>query len=236
MKWLMRVLGIIWFLAGIVIFIYFSRQGWSWDWNTLGSLATWVLAGSVWFAFWGIIEARRSTYAQVAVDLFQELRSDRTLKILRFIYSLKADEDVQKLPSIDKHSIDHVLDRLEMLGALVAQGIVNDRLAIEAYGGPPVLKCWYKLRGYINSVRDDRGLFCKYVEDFARRTVAYQIKHAPKDEWIHFLKEIPVKRDEDRVNLIETLKSELLSKKELRIAKLKRTLRSTCNKSLREKI
>ena len=206
MKWLMRALGIVWLLFGIVLFTRCQ------NWNMIAAIATWVLAGGIFFVFWQIMEARRSTHAQVAVDLFQELRSDRTLEILRFIYSLKADEDVQKLPSIDKHSIDHVLDRLEMLGALVAQGIVNDRLAIEAYGGPPVLKCWYKLRGYIKSVRDDRGLFCKYVEDFARRTVAYQIKHAPKDEWIHFLKEIPVKRDEDKINLIETLKGELLSR------------------------
>lgn len=223
------VLTVLWFIAGFALLFTYSV-----NWQVLTGFATWILAGGIFLAFWQIREARKSTNAQVAIDLFRELRSDRTLEILRFIYSLKAEEDVQKLPSTDKHGIDHVLDRLEMLGVLVAQGIVNDRLAIEAYGGPPVLKCWYKLRGYINSVRNGRGLFCKYVEDFARRTVNYQIKHAPKSEWIHFLKEIPVKRDEDKINLIETLKGELLSPWEQRFAYLERRIRSVLNKELRE--
>ena len=215
MKWLMRVLGVTWILFGLTYLLrYLYWQGWSWNWNLFGNFATWILAGGIFFVFWQIMEARRSTHAQVAVDLFRELRSDRTLEILRFIYNLKAEEDVQKLSSIDKHGIDHVLDRLEILGALVAHGIIDERIAIEAYGGPPVLKCWYKLRGYINGVRNGRGLFCKYVEDFARRTVKYQIKHAPKDEWIHFLKQIPPTQDKDKINLIEEFKGNLLSRRE----------------------
>lgn len=219
MKWLMRALGIIWVPAGLVLLlIYLSWQDWSWDWSVFGGFATWVLAGGVFFIFWQIMEARRGTHAQVAVELFRELRSNETLKNLRFIYGLKPEEIKDLLdegPDQNKDKLEkivHVLDRFELLGALVKQGIIDERLAIEAYGGPPVVKCWYQLGElYIKEIRKQRGLFCKYVQDFARRTVRYQLKRAPKDEWICFLKEIPVKRSEDRINLIEVLqKDELL--------------------------
>jgi len=48
------------------------------------------------------------------------------------------------------------------------------------------------------------------------------------------LKEIPVKRDEDRVNLIETLKDDLLSVWELRRARYIRSLRSMFKSALRK--
>jgi len=240
MKWLTRVFGTVWLLGGVVIFlIYFNSLNWDWDWetgwSTLAACATWVLAGGIVLVFWQIVEARRSTNAEVAVELFRGLRSAEMLETLRFIYRLKP-KDIRNLHAIDKNNIESVLDKFELLGALVKQGIIDDRLAIEAYGGPPVLKCWYQLgENYIKEIRKQRGLFCKYVEDFARRTMKYQIKHAPKDEWVHFLKETPVKRDEDRINLIETLKDELLSPRERRQAMCIRHLRSIYKPALRNK-
>ncbi|GAG58533.1 unnamed protein product [marine sediment metagenome] len=96
------------------------------------------MAGSVWFAFWGIIEARRSTNAEVAVELFKELRDKDVLDTLREIYKLKPDDITRMLSSNEeddvklRHGIESVLDKFELLGALVARGIIDERLAIEA--------------------------------------------------------------------------------------------------------
>lgn len=199
-------------------FVYWKSNG---NWQVVAAVATWFLAATVAFAYLQLREARKSTKAQIAVELFRELRSNQTLEKLRSIYSLKPEE-IKRLSkeemenNKEKHEkINHVLDRFELLGALVKQGIIDERLAIEAYGGPPVLKCWYKLgEHFIKEIRKQRGLFCKYVQDFAKCTVEYQLKHVPKDEWIYFLEEIPLRRDGDRVNLIEILKGELLSGRE----------------------
>jgi len=179
-------------------------------WQVVSAIATWFLVLGVVYAFWQVQQARRSTNAQVAVELFKELRHTDVLDDLRKIYELKPTDIKRLLTSTNekdvelRHSIEGVLDKLELLGALVAQGVINEKLAIEAYGGPPVLKCWYQLgEGYIKEVRKERGLFCKYVEDFAARTFKYQKKKSPKDEWIHFRRG----KSGERVNLIEWFKN-----------------------------
>ncbi len=215
----------VWFLVGVILYSIIKNGGVNlWDaatWQVVAFIATWLLAGGVAFAFSQVQQARRSTNAQIAISLFNELRSDETVRILHFIYNLKP-ERIKNLPNkgrsqnIDKDkNIDYVLDRLELLGALVKQGIIDERLAIEAYGGPPVLKCWYQLgENYIKEIQKQRGLFCKCIEDFAKRTVNYQLKHAPKDEWICFLKKIPLSQNDDKVNLVNVLKGSLLSRRE----------------------
>ena len=215
---------------------------WMIVWTAVGAVATSILAVGIVFVFLQVRQAKRGTHAQLAVSLFKELRDKNILDTFREIYRLKPNDIRRLLTSTEKKdvklacSIEGVLDKFELLGALVAQGIIDERIAIESYGGPPVLRCLYQLgENYIKEIRKQRGLFSKYVEDFAKRTVKYQIKHAPKDEWIHFLKEIPLKRSEDRINLIEELKDKLLSSWELRWAKLIRRLRSICKPALRER-
>jgi len=211
----MRIVGISWVAFGIVkFFIYLYHQDWSWDWNTAGSFATWILAGGIFFIFWQIIEARRSTNAEVAVELFKKLRDKDVLDTLREIYALKPNDIRRLLTSTEEkdvklaHSIEGVLDKFELLGALVARGIIDERIAIEAYGGPPALKCWYQLgENYIKKVRKQRGLFCKYVEDFAARTWEYQNvkQRRHKEEWIKFRRGEKGKQ----INLVEYFENRL---------------------------
>ena len=70
---------------------------WTWGWTAVYAIATCVLAGGIGVAIWQIIETRRSTNkqlnaarestnAQIAVELFKELRSTDALKKLRSIY------------------------------------------------------------------------------------------------------------------------------------------------------
>jgi len=157
MKWLMRVLGGIWVGGIVAIFlIYFSSQNWDWDWETgwsiIAAFATWVLAGGIFFVFWQIMETRRSTdtqleaarlstNAQLAVELFKELRKEEILKTLRRIYRMTPN-DLKRLPNASnmgedsedvklRNDIEQVTDNLELLGGLVAQEIFDTKIAIE---------------------------------------------------------------------------------------------------------
>jgi hypothetical protein len=156
---------------------FFTKIGWEkivslvsghW-WN---SLATFVLILGILLTSWQIFEARKSTNAQIAMDLFRELRSDRALRILRYIYSLQPQE-VNRPEAIDDQLILYVLDRFEVLGVLVDQGTVDERIAINAYGGASALRCWYQLNKYIKETTEKRGPYKLNFEVFARRSLAY---------------------------------------------------------------
>ena len=156
---------IIWGLGAVGLVIW---KGW----EQLAALATWFLVLGIVFAILQVRQARKSTNAQLAVELFKELRSDRALEVLRFIYSLKPD-GLHALSSTDLHSIDYVKDRLDLLGALVDEGIIDTRLAIDAYAGVTALRCWYQLHEWVKEVRDERGYFGDNFEGFARLSLEH---------------------------------------------------------------
>jgi hypothetical protein len=209
---------IIWFLVGFGLVCSYGE----WEWQVLTGIATWVLAGSVFFAFWQIREARKSTNAQLAVELFKELRSEETKSYLRFIYQLRP-EDIQLLCSIDRYSIDSVLDKFELLGALVKQRIINETLAIEAFAGPPALRCWHQLAEYIRNQEKDRGgYFVENYEVFTRRTVeCFEKEHieivfhrigAEDKPLVKDLRELIDKNDDLRPRNLEEIKQERKNK------------------------
>ena len=151
---------------------------WTWGWTAVGAIATVILAAGIGVAIWQIIEAKRNTSAQVAIGLSKRLREEEVLDILQKIYELES-ETIERLPNSttedDKkleREITRVLDNIDLLGALVAQGIIDEDVAIVVYGGPTALKCWHKLNGYIKELRSTKAhsLACKYLEDFAART------------------------------------------------------------------
>ena len=154
---------------------------------SLTAIGTWLLVLGVIFAWWQVRQLKSSTDAQLAVGLFQQLRSKETLTTVRFIYGL-SPEDFQDLPEGCKNDIDSVLDKLDVLATLVIQGIVDETLAIEAYGGPLYLKCQYRLYGYIYGVRCRRGgRYCENTETFAVRIYHYYEKkerrYKTEDVW-----------------------------------------------------
>ncbi len=150
---------------------------WTWGWTAIGAIATSVLALGIVFAFLQVRAqlraARISANAQIAVELFRELRGSQTIEKFRLIYGLKAD-DFRYLPTCKRNDMDYVLDRFELVGALAASGVVDKKLAIEPYGGPAALRCWYILcTDYIKVTRDKRGYFCENYEGFARFCLDY---------------------------------------------------------------
>jgi hypothetical protein len=148
-------------------------------WGSVGSLLTGVftppLAFGVIIAIWQLHQMRQSTNAQIAVDLFKQLRDKEVLDLIRKIYKLP-HEEITKTKMIDNNDFDSLLDKLDMLASLVNNGIVDKTIAIETYGGPPFLKCWYILYEYIDAVRDRRGgRFCQNTETFAINIFKYYL-------------------------------------------------------------
>jgi hypothetical protein len=207
---LLKMLVIIWAAWGA--YYAYSR-----DWKALEAIATWLLALGIVFAILQVYQARKSTNAQLAVELFRELRGEETKNTLRFIYQLKAG-DTQRLCSVDVYNIDSVIDKFELLGALVNQGIIDKRLAIEAFAGPLALRCWYQLAPYIREQEKARGFFVANYEDFVRGAVEYfESEHVKivfsqkgdKDKYlVKEFRELINKKDKLRPRKLEEIKQE----------------------------
>jgi hypothetical protein len=171
------------------IVIHFS-EGWAWGWTAIEAIATLVLVAGVAFAALQVKQARLSTNAQIAVELFRELRSEESKDTLRLIYGIRAyneqaDEglpekillpkevDVEKLPRNDLYRIEELLNKYNMLGGLVNRGIIDSSLAIEIFAGPPALRCWFQLGNYVRKKQEKRGFFCENFEDFTKSSLDY---------------------------------------------------------------
>ena len=175
------VIGI-WLLSGLITFLllkYWIIVSW-WDiriWEVVAAIGTWLLAGSIMFAFVHVEHMRRSTNAQLAVELFRELRKTEAIEKVRSIYNIPYDfskpESVKNLRVNEEKDIDYVLDRLDMLGALVNKRVIDKSLAIEGFGGPAVLRCWYWLVHYIRDTQQNRGYYVENYEVFARASLEY---------------------------------------------------------------
>jgi hypothetical protein len=153
---------------------------WTWGWTAVAAIATCVLAGSVFLAILQVRQTRRSTNAQLAVQLFKELRSKETLEIIRYIYSLKSVGSGAHLSEQHKQDINYVIDRLELLGGLVGMGIIDKKLAIEAYAGTASIRCWYQIHQYIKQIRRERGYYAENYEALARLSLDYYQKNKIK--------------------------------------------------------
>ncbi|TES82784.1 MAG: hypothetical protein E3J92_03970 [Dehalococcoidia bacterium] len=143
---------------------------WTWGWAAVAAIATCVLAGSVFLAFWQIGQARRSINAQTALDVFRELRNPETVETLRLIYELTQD-DLKNMPIETSKEIDHVIDKYAALEVWVNNGIIDKKIAMES--GPPALRCWYRLHSYVESTRNKRGYYGDNFEALARLALDY---------------------------------------------------------------
>lgn len=206
-----------------------------WNWEAVAGFVgagVLVVAGAI--AWWQVSVARKSTDTQFVVGLYERFYNEETMQILRLVYQAKAD-DVENLPRDKRDKVYMMLNWFDMIGVLMRKGVVSDYMAVEAFGGSPVLRCWYVLGDFIRREQEGRGgYYCQGVEYFARCTVKYQICNISKDKWMKFYPG-PC-RDKEIVNLIEEEIKEphLLSKCELRKALACRKLKSIYKKELRQ--
>ena len=174
------------------------------NWGAVSAFATWVLAGSIFLAFWQIRECKRSTNAQVAKDLFRELRNYETVDKIRSIYELKIEGPNK--PDFGENTtkhIDYVLEGFNILGALVAKGIIDKQLAIETYTGHASLRCCYKLcKHYIRRAQRRRGYYQEKFETFERLSLDYFKEHQLKAKFYW--------SEEDDIDLLDKLQDDNL--------------------------
>lgn len=176
----LSLIGLGWFAVFLFLVIFSVFQSLRYigapiDWAAITGLASWLLILGVGVAIWQIRETRKSTNAQIAMDLFKELRSDRALEILRIIYN-RNENDPDKLSENAKNNIEYILDRFEVLGILVDEGIVDDRLAMDSYGGASALRCWYRLHLYIKKIERKRGQYKVNYKIYTRQCLEFFIK------------------------------------------------------------
>jgi hypothetical protein len=178
MNWRLSGIAAVWLLVAFLIYSFIKKGligDYFWDehiWEVIAAVATWLVTLGIAFAFIQIRQARKSTNAQIALELFKELRSDEALKILRFIYGLNPKE-----PGIvylaDRYRVEYILDRFDVLAVLVRKGIIDPELAIDAYAGVTVLRCWYVLHSFVDEIRADRKYFGYNFEGFSNECIEY---------------------------------------------------------------
>jgi len=180
------------------------------------------VVGGAGFAIWQIREARRSANAQVAAGLFEDLRNAETVERLRSIYDLESD-DFKCLPSDKKEEIDYVLDKFDMIEALTLNKIIDKKLAIETYAGPPALRCWHQLyKHHVKGERKKRGCYVENYEAFVRLSLDY-------------FKEAPIKvkfyrkgKESEGINLVSGLQRDELFPRSLKEIKKERRVTKKC--------
>lgn len=201
------------------------------DTNTITAIATCVLAFAAvfggCFALRQLRAIRRSREMQFSVEVMQQLRAPEWIARYRLLYDSPRNAGLQEtLPW--RQDLELVLDRLEWIGITVARGSVPIQLAALLIGGLP-LRVWYMLSEYVERRRAERGHYARNTEDLVRRTLKFQIVHQPYTEWT----KLKI-RGKDSVELVpELIKMKLLSKRELKWAKLKRRCRWQFKRKLR---
>jgi len=229
MNWRVGTNIAVWFLVGVALYSIIKNWGGIWwdaqTWQIVAAIATWLLAGGVVYAFLQVRQARKSTNAQIAVELFKQLRDPKLIEILRsIVYNNNRqairgfiDDDTKKEVVSE---IEHVIDRFDMLGALVAKEIVDEETAIEAFAGPPALRCWYQLALFTRELQNRRGFYCPYYEDFSRRSLEH-FKCKNVEIWLQLKCETKI------IPLVKELKEMVERKDELRPRSLKEIERET---------
>lgn len=117
-------------------------------------------------------EMKRSTQTQLVLPLFKELRSSDARSELRdYVYKLDRDKPV--VNKKNSGAIEEVVNRINMLGILVWEGIVDESLAMKSTRSSAI-RAWYKLENYIRLERDKRGQYAIWFEDYVSRCLRYE--------------------------------------------------------------
>lgn len=159
---------------------------------------------------------------QYGVLIMQELRTEKWREIFKNIYQAKNDEinDERKyLPEVE-----YALDKFEWVGTMLDEHIFYTDLVMKLIGGLPI-RVWYKLDevGFVKKRRKERGHYAIFAEDFTKKSIEYQIKNMPMEEW--------TKLDNKDI-LTELVKKKLISSKELWWLNLTRKKNSIRNRKL----
>jgi hypothetical protein len=141
-------------------------------WQAIGAICLVILTIGFIIGIVKYLQFRRRDDAKLAIDLFRDFRSDEFKSVIRSIYSVKP-EQWSTLADYQRVRIDHLVDWLNLLGAVTRNKEINENLAIETLGGPTAIRCWYRLLPYLRQETARRGFYCDTFEDFTRRSLIH---------------------------------------------------------------
>jgi hypothetical protein len=141
-------------------------------WQAIGAICLVILTIGFIIGIVKYLQFRRRDDAKLAIDLFRDFRSDEFKAVIRSIYSVKP-EQWATLADYQRVRIDHLVDWLNLLGAVTRNKEINEILAIETLGGPTAIRCWYRLLPYLRQETARRGFYCDAFEDFTRRSLIH---------------------------------------------------------------
>jgi hypothetical protein len=141
-------------------------------WQGIMAIAVVVLTIGFIIGIVKYLQFRRRDDAKLAIDLFRDFRSDEFKAVIRSIYSVKP-EQWATLADYQRVRFDHLVDWLNLLGAVTRNREINENLAIETLGGPTAIRCWYRLLPYLRQETERRGFYCDSFEDFTRRSLIH---------------------------------------------------------------
>ena len=141
-------------------------------WQAATAIAVIVLTVGFIIGIVKYLQFRRRDDAKLAIDLFRDFRSDEFKAVIRSIYSVKP-EQWATLADYQRVRFDHLVDWLNLLGAVTRNREINQNLAIETLGGPTAIRCWYRLMPYLRQETERRGFYCDSFEDFTRRSLTH---------------------------------------------------------------
>lgn len=141
-------------------------------WQAIGAICLVILTIGFIIGVVKYLQFRRRDDAKLAIDLFRDFRSDEFKSVIRSIYSVKP-EQWSTLADYQRVRIDHLVDWLNLLGAVTRNKEINENLAIETLGGPTAIRCWYRLLPYLRQETARRGFYCDTFEDFTRRSLVH---------------------------------------------------------------
>ncbi|MCZ7403030.1 MAG: hypothetical protein O8C61_12475 [Candidatus Methanoperedens sp.] len=165
---------------------------------------------------------RRSRDLEFALQVIKEIRSEDWIKKFIRIYKIQEPSKIKEDIGL-VNDVERVLDRLEWIGIMLERDSIPEDLTMKLIGGLP-LRCWYKLSAYVEEKRSDRGHYARFVEEFAKRSLKFQIVHEPKEEWTKL---------EKKELVYELLKTNIIDSGELKYLKRKRYLLSMFDRKLK---
>lgn len=149
-------------------------DGWEWGWASVQAMATAALALGLVFTLLQVYinreNARKSNTAEMGIEVLRDFRDEETKDTLRFIYQLSR-QDIPRITSDEKHRIESLLDKFQLLGTLVKKDIIDRELAADL--GPAAFRTWYKLHKYIREEREKRGFFYEQYEGYTEYCLEY---------------------------------------------------------------
>lgn len=167
-------------------------------WAILASLSTIISAGVIIYAAIVAVgqlrEMTRARQLEATREIFAHLETPEARELRKFVYELTGKPE--DLSEYYQGKVLSVIATLDNVGFLVNLGLMPKDTMLPFYYDI-FLKCWKKLKPYVEYQRDKRGLkkYAANLENVAKLSEEYRKQHYPGQE-IRVFQEFKMRRFE----------------------------------------